>query len=318
MQFHNMDWITQGAVDFIDGVEDEPFFLYFTTTLPHVPAPIKSIYADPKITPSGMIEVAPNVQPSRLSIIERVEKAGFPTENAPLTWLDDAIGTLIEKLDEKEVLENTIILFASDHGGNNAKMTNYEAGVRAPACIYWKGRLYPGTFDQMTANIDIVPTVLALAGVEVNPKVDSFDGLSWKESLENKDIELRKSLLLEITYARAVIEDGFKYMAVRFPDYINDQYDLNSEIQLNQEGTLYSANNVLKNQKVRYNADKLYPGYFQRDQLYNLSEDPSEQNNLSLNPEYKLRMKRMKTLLSDYLSEFPHQFGEFNSNSKIE
>ena len=158
MQHHNMEWITKGALDFIDSAGSQPFFLYLATTLPHDPAPVSSMYADARITPSGILDKAPGVQPGRMEVFERVRQAGRPEETAPYTWLDDAIGAVVKELDRKGLLESTVILFASDHGGNAAKMTCYEHGVRAPAFAYWKDHFAAGKkIDQMVANIDFAP-----------------------------------------------------------------------------------------------------------------------------------------------------------------
>jgi arylsulfatase A-like enzyme len=312
MQHHNMEWVTQGALDFIEKADDNPFFLYFATTLPHDPAPIKSMYADPKITPSGMLDKAPQVQPDRMDVINRVKKAGLPEKTAPYTWLDDGIGALIEKLEERNLLANTIIVFASDHGGNKAKMTCYEKGVRAPAFIYWENHLKPGKkVDGMVANIDIAPTIYDLCGITIDES-EKVDGKSLVPLLNGTETAIHESLLLEITYSKAVVTKDWKYIAVRFPDSIQQKITPENNNQYNQEGTLYSANNPERKAKVRYHADKIYPAYFDRDQLFYLAENKKEQVNLADNPAYKEKLEEMKGKLKAYVEDFPHSFGEFD------
>lgn len=312
MQHHNMDWITSGGLDFIEQAGDNPFFLYFATTLPHKPAPIESMYADSRITPSGLLDKAPQIQPDRMEVIERVKNAGFPEEAAPYTWLDDAIGALIRKLQEKGVLDNTIILFASDHGGNNAKMTCYEKGVRAPAFAYWKGKFKSGkVIDNITANIDFAPTIYDLCGIE-NTNNEVIDGKSMKPLLFDEETDWRKSLFLEITYTKGIVTDEWKYIAVRFPQEIQNKIQLDPNNEYNQEGTIFSANNPDGQLKARYKADKLYPAYFSRDQLFNLKKDKEEQKNLASDPKYKEDLIRMQKLLKSTVSELPHAFGEFS------
>ncbi len=100
------EWITKGAIDFIDQYKDQPFFLYMATTLPHVPGPLKSLLGDPRATTAGMLD-APitDVQPSRKSVLERTRAAGIDDENAPMTWLDDGIGAVLERLEKYGLLE---------------------------------------------------------------------------------------------------------------------------------------------------------------------------------------------------------------------
>jgi arylsulfatase A-like enzyme len=313
MQEHNMEWITAGALDFIDKSDGKPFFLYFATTLPHKPAPIQSMYADPKITPAGMLDEAPNVQPGRMDVIERVKKAGFQEEVAPYTWLDDAIGAVIKKLEKSGKLDNTIILFASDHGGNNAKMTCYEKGVRAPAFVYWKNHFPSGKkVNEMTANIDFAATIYDLC--EITPcDSEIIDGKSLAPLIYDEGREWRKSLYLEITFSRAVVTKHWKYIAVRFPDSIQNKITPENNNEFNQEGTKISADNPEEAVKVRYNADKLYPAYFDRDQLYDLRKDKNEQVNLANKNKYKNRLNEMKSLLKEYINKFPHSYGEFSN-----
>jgi len=203
MRHHNMEWITAGALDFIEKAGDQPFFLYLATTLPHDSAPVSSMFADPNITPAGLLEETPNVQPGRLEVIEKVKQAGFPEEAAPYTWLDDGIG--------------------------------------------------------------------------------------------------------------AVITKGWKNIAIRFPQHIQDQITPENNQEFNQEGTRFSANNPNGQERVRYHADTLYPACFDRDQLYHLEVDPDEQVNLAGNDQYQVKLLEMKQLLGEYISEFTHHFGEFTN-----
>lgn len=315
MQYHNMDWITAGGLDFIERAadKDKPFFLYFATTLPHVPAPLSSMHADARITPSGLLKDAPNVLPSRQDVFDKVENAGLPLEKAPYTWLDDAVGALVQKLDKKGLLENTIILFASDHGGNKAKMTCYEKGVRAPAFAYWKGHLEGGKkVDNITANIDFAPTIYDLCGIDYLEN-EQIDGKSLMPLLRGEATDWRKSLLLEITYSKAVVTKDYKYIAVRFPEATQKKVESDKENLYNHEGTLFSKDNPNGKIKVRYNADKLYPAYFDYDQLYDLKKDVDEQVNLALDSAYQSQVNSMKELLSYHIKGFYHAFGEFTS-----
>jgi arylsulfatase A-like enzyme len=312
LQYHNMDWITAGAIDFIEKAGNKPFMLFLATTLPHSPAPIRSMYSDPRITPMGLLSDAPNVQTDRFEIIERVKKAGLPESVAPYTWLDDGIGAVIKKLEDEGKLDNTVILFASDHGGNNAKMTCYEHGVRAPAFIYWRNKLSSANeINEITSNIDFAPTLYELCGI--TPKEDEvIDGISLLPLLTGEETEWRESLFLEITYSRAVVTKDWKYIAVRFPETIQNRINPNNNHLFNQEGTMISADNPEEIVRVRYHADKLYPDYFDRDQLYNLTEDKEEQKNLAFKSEYQTELNYMKNLLKEYVTEFPHSFGEFH------
>ena len=303
MQYHNMEWITKGAVDFIDRYKDQPFFLYMATTLPHVPGPLESLKADPRITAAGMLEVPiTGVQPFRESVLERTRSAGITDENAPLTWLDDGIGAVLDRLEEYGLLEHTIIVFASDHQSPRAKMTCYEDAANAPAAIMWQGKIRPGqVHDALVSNVDIVPTLLEMAGID-QPADYQTDGKSWVGLLNGRVSSLHESLYLEVVYQRAVVTKEWKYIAVRFPDSVNEMITPDNRREFTIEG---------RRGQDRYQNDTIFPGYYDDDQLYDLCNDRGEQHNLANDPDYSDKLEEMKRLMRAYSADLPYAFGEF-------
>ncbi len=311
MQVHNMEWITAGALNFIVQNKDKPFFLYMATTIPHGPPPIASMQADPRITPAGMLREPPAIQPLRQSVFERVKNAGLPENTAHITWLDDAIGALYKKLVELDLLENTFIILASDHGGERGKMTCYEDGARAPAIAYWENHIMAGTvIDEITANIDIVPTILDLCKIQ-KPAAVKLDGLSFWPLLEGQKSGFREDLYLEVTYTRGVVTEEWKYVAVRFPKAVTDKIASENVLRFNQEGQPVITDVVAGEVRARYGVVRDYPGYYDHDQLYHLTSDPAEQENLAFNPQYLYKLNEMKMKLKEFSRDLPHAFGEF-------
>jgi arylsulfatase A-like enzyme len=302
MQYHNMEWVTNGALNFIDLNKDNPFFLYMATTLPHIPGPVDSMRADPRITAEGFLDKPLKVQPSRENVFKRVKDAGLPEEAAPFLWLDDGIGAVIKKIDELGLTENTIFVFASDNGGPRGKMTCYEAAANMPAIIKWKGKIKEGiTSSELTSNIDVVPTILDLCNIPV-PENYKTDGISWKKLIIDEDKLDRNSLYMEVIYSRAIMTKEWKYIAVRFPDDVQKEITPENRKEFSMEG---------KRDIDRYGAQNEYPAYFDDDQLYYLKDDPEEQNNLAYKPEYAGQLNEMKNLLRIYSKDLPSAFGEF-------
>ncbi len=310
LRYHNMEWVTQGALNFIDHHQNKPFFLYFAPTIPHGPLPIESMRADTGITPLGYLDKAPSSQPGRANVFERVRKAGLPESAAPLTWLDDAVGALIDKLEQAGLRDNTLILFASDHG-KRGKMTCYESASNAPCIANWPGHIPANTVNEaLVANIDLPATVLAACGVSA-PADYALDCKNLLPLLQGNVDRLHDSLLLEVAYTRGVVTKGWKYIAIRYPKEIASKITESNRRQFNQEGTRFSANTIAGKKRVRYDADKDFPGYFDDDQLYNLAKDPREQNNLAAGPQYAEKLKEMQSLLKEHSHKLPHEFGEF-------
>jgi arylsulfatase A-like enzyme len=329
LSVHNQDWITKGALDFLESQagEERPFFLYFATTIPHWPTePERSWNANPLATADGFLEDTLRVQPPRYTIPQRLKKAGLEDKNKEnVLWLDDAVGAVLNKLEEKGLLENTYIFFFNDHG-QDAKGTLYQGGILNPAIIWHYGGLKSGkvNYTKIT-NIDFAPTILDLAGIDY--REIPFDGVSFKSVLEGDPSEVHKSLYFEMGYTRAVIKGKYKYLALRYPEYavkwslkerrkrveeINAKRLKRKQILANPEEDPTKPFSHISLLPGGNNAElssygKL-PGYFDPDQLYDLEKDPGEQHNLAYDPEYKDILNDLKAELRKYLSGFKYGF----------
>jgi arylsulfatase A-like enzyme len=299
---HNPEWITKGALDFIEQQKNGPFFLYLATTLHHSPNPRQSLTADPRMTPAGFLDEVPDVQPARSSIAERLKAAGVPENTAYCTWLDDGVGAVLEKLDALGVADNTAVFFFSDNG-TPGKGVLYERGSHTAALLRWPRRIEPGAVcDRLVQNIDFVPTILDICGVE--PPADvRLDGQSLIPMLTGAQTEWRDALFSEIGHTRAVSTERWRYIAVRYPPRVQKQID---------DGTLghppYHMDSSLDLQK---RAMELWPHYSELDQLYDLEDDPQEQKNLAGDPGHADRLAEMKLRLDEWLKTFNRPFGEF-------
>jgi len=304
MQHHNQEWVTDGALKFIERNHGAPFFLYMPTTLVHSPKPLGSLKADPRITANGYLKEPVKVQPSREDVLERVRAAGFPEETVGVTWLDDGVGAILKKLAELGLADNTIVMFASDNG-NKGKFSCYDIGARMPFLVRWPKKVKPGmACNELVSNIDIAATIYDLCGISV-PKNVRVDGRSIRSLLENDGQYKRDSLFLEIGSTRAIVsKDGFKYIALRFSPEVQEEVS---------QGAKYSHWAVKMDEKAHhtYDGEKLFPGYFDADQLYDLKDDSEEQVNLADDQKYKKKLEEMKRLLRDYSRDLPHTFGEF-------
>jgi arylsulfatase A-like enzyme len=325
----NMDWITEGGVNFLKQKRDNPFFLYFATTVPHGPANApRSWNANPLISPVGYLKEAPTVQPARETIPERLEAAGLPVNNdtANNLWLDDALGALIDTLEENGELDNTVIFFYSDHG-QMAKGTLYQGGVHNPCIIWRKGGFPVGkTSDALTHIVDFAPTMLDMAGGD--PSAVKFDGKSFLPILNGAEPDPNRVMYFELGFARAVRKGNFKYLALRYPDKIENMTAEERKAALDE----WNAERIRKHLRIvtedptkpfshltaipgggdaesRSTGSK--PSYFDRDQLYDLSKDPNEMNNLANDPAYADKLAEMKAELEKMVEDLPGRFGEF-------
>ena len=155
----------------------------------------------------------------------------------------------------------------------------------------------------MVSNIDIVPTVVDLCDIEVAGDYP-MDGKSILPILNGEDRAIHKSLFLEIGATRAVIMDGWKYLAFRTPEEKQKKYDAINKVATH-------INDTPGGRGSESPAIAKYPHYYDSDQLYNIIEDPDEQNNLYGKAEHKKKINKLKKELKSYLNELPEGFGEF-------
>ncbi len=303
MQQHNQEWITKAAIDYLDQVDsNQPFFLWFSTTVPHTPNPIASLEGDARITASGYLD-APilDVQPSREDVLRRTRANGIEDEWSSMTWLDDGIRSVFNKLQAMDVLDNTLIIFASDNGESKGKMTCYQAAAHLPAFVYWKGKIMPATSDELTSNIDILPTLLDLSG-QVKPS--NLDGESWINMMFEGAPLKREAIYSEVVFQRAVITKDWKYVATRFPAEIAKEVTAENRQEYSIEG--YKALD-------RYGNQRFYPAYYDDNQLYNIKDDYDEQINVYNDPTNQRQVEKMRDLMQGFVATLPYDFGEFKS-----
>jgi arylsulfatase len=168
------------ALTFIKSAKDQPFFLYFTTTIPHVPLQAPTEWIEKYRKKIG--DEKPYLG----------EKGYFPcqypmaTYAAMVGYLDYQVGCLIQELKDQGIYENTIIVFSSDNGPvstggaesrffKNAEPFNqnpgrlkgsvYEGGIHVPLIISWPGKIRNSKVsDHLCAAWDIFPTLCDISG----------------------------------------------------------------------------------------------------------------------------------------------------------
>ena len=132
--------------------------------------------------------------------------------------MDEAIGQIVQALDQREMRQNTLILFSSDNGGplnlgaNNgplrgAKGQVYEGGVRVPAIANWPGKLQPGVNNEPLHIVDFYPTLLKLAGVSLEQK-HPLDGRDLWPVLTEGKTGLHDDILHNVTPSEGALRMG--------------------------------------------------------------------------------------------------------------
>ena len=309
LEFHNMDWITSGAIEFLDTwpKKNKPFFLYMATTLNHGPGPRYRKYTgDPLATPAGLLNQTLSVQPDRKTIPERIAEAGLTGEPTAcdVLWLDDGIGTVLQKLKTMGVLDNTIVFLFDDHGVESGKGSLYEGGVRSVSLVWSPTHLKGGRYSEVNiSNIDFAPTIMDLCRVPKSQQ-HPVDGISFAGVLNGDVEEIHDHLFFEIGATRAVLKNGWKYLAFRLPNTVSPNPPKPFTHLADRPGGRGSEGP----------AKDFYPHYYDTDQLYELKNDPFERNNRIADPSQKSRVELLKALLKKNLAHVPGSFAEFTDD----
>jgi len=162
--------ITKHALEFIDDHKDRPFCCY----VPH--EAVHSPYQGPTDPPQRGPDKGKGARPGVNTAYRQMMKA-----------MDDGLGAILDRVKALGIAERTLVVFFSDNGacprGSNKPLRGFkgsvwEGGHREPAIAWWPGRIKPGTVtDQLSISLDLMPTMLELAGAKL-PAGHKLDGVS--------------------------------------------------------------------------------------------------------------------------------------------
>ncbi len=300
----NLDWQCEGALKFIEESKNQPFFLYCALPVPHgqYSYDYNQVQTyDRRVTSNGLLKEAMTLLPSNDDVLARCKEAGVPKKNAMATRMDDYVGAVLNKLDELNLRENTIVIFTSDHG-SRGKNSVYEGGAKVPLIVDWPGRIKAGAEnDSLIGSIDFASTLVELAGGTL-PEDMARDGRSFVPQLagEPEPKDWRKTMLIEAGNSKGIVSKDWKYLANRVTTKIAKKMEARPK-EVFWTGVDHH----------NYGNEKMYPSYWDADQMYDLNDDLYEQKNLVNNPEYAAQLKAMQAELSKMVGELPHMFGEF-------
>lgn len=203
---------------------NEPFFLQIGIPGPHPPydptQEFLDIYADAELPEPILSKDDIAAQPAALKVLrdqhlavdhDAVVHLAEPTREqtrrqrqhyfANVSMIDAQMGKLIEAVTRRGVLDDTIIIFTSDHGdslndhGHSQKWSMYEHSVRVPAIVWAPGRVAEGrVVDDFVSLFDFAPTVLDMAGV---PVPDWMEAQSLMPYLRGEECEPRRYVFSE-------------------------------------------------------------------------------------------------------------------------
>lgn len=199
----------------------QPFFLYFASLAPHAPYQATQEY---------------------INRYKSVKDEKRRTYAAMITALDDQVGRIVAALEKKKLRDNTLIIFSSDNGGatsalfatgarseeeraesggielgakppaSNGKLHGgkgslHEGGVSVSTIFNWPGKLQPRVVDEPLHMVDVMPTLLALAGGQGSSD-HPFDGKNVWPTLTEGQPSPHEDILINVETIRGAIRKG--------------------------------------------------------------------------------------------------------------
>ncbi|WP_018971037.1 sulfatase [Rubritalea marina] len=253
--WHHVREITERATNFIERHKDEAFFCFVSHNSIH----------DPEIEKKALVEK----YQSKAGTLE--DKRNNPTQAAMLETLDQSVGKILETLERLNLTQNTLVIFYSDNGQKGVKQGKplrgskadfHEAGIRMPFIAKWPSVIPAGSESpELVISNDFFPTFTDIAGKSAAR--ENLDGMSILPILKDPKQSLGRNALYW-----------------HFPHYHG--------LSLGPQGAIRVGKYKLIEwyEKSAFNR----PGAFE---LYDLSKDPGETNNLSKSmPELTARLKK--------------------------
>ncbi len=272
--------------DFITNAK-KPYCIFIASTFPHGPFINDQNYTKKDVLMQPYEDYIPNFKPSYYSNIKK--------DNDQL----QQVLNIVDSVDN----ENIMFFYASDHG-ISGKWGVYEKGLRAPLVIRWPKNIKEGTrYDGLLSFVDIMPTILDIAGAEI-PK--DIDGKSFADVFINNNTQINKYVYgvgtkqnvrdAKIFPSRSIRDEKFKYI-INFNSI--EVYENN-----------FTDNDIL-NQFIEIGA-KAFPNT-PYEELYDLSNDPYEKNNIANSKEFF----SIKRKLNDELRKWMKDQNDFVDDGKI-
>jgi len=278
------DYQINKLIDFIDTNKKQPFAMMLSLSDPHGPdtvrSPYDTMYSHIKFkmprTASVTAESTPNWGPPRPQPnIQRMSQY-----YGMIKLIDDNIGRLLAHLKKSGILDNTVIVFTSDHGdlksehNRQNKGVPFEGSAKVPYIVYYPEKIKPIVINEAMTSVDFQPTLMGLLDIKGSGNEEGRDA---SQLLETGRVKGWK----DVAFFRQSSSKGKGWLTV-----VSDRY------------------------KLVYNT-------WGAPWLFDLDKDPDELVNFYSNPEYRKIIGDMAKSLQKYASDYKDPYYD-NSHIKSE
>ncbi|UQZ86090.1 Arylsulfatase [Paenibacillus konkukensis] len=210
---YRVDALTDAAIRYVSDHQDEPFFLFLSFLEPH-----HQNRRDDYPAPSGLeTSYVSAWTPPDLAALGGTAQRHLPGYYGMVKRLDEALGRLMDALISLDLAGDTIVLFTSDHGchfktrNEEYKRSCHDSSIRIPAAAWGPGFQGGGRVRELVSLIDLPPTLLDAAGLEVP---QAMQGRSVMPLVRRQETEWPSEMFVQISESqvgRAVRTERWKY-----------------------------------------------------------------------------------------------------------
>lgn len=272
---NRMDALTDAAIRYIDGHQEQPFFLFLSFLEPHFQNSNDSFPA-----PASMKPVTNPYTPPDLNALPGTAHQHLPGYYGMVNRLDQCLGRIQDALKSLGMERETILLFTTDHGchfktrNEEYKRSCHESSIRIPMALAGGPFDGGGTIRELVSLVDVAPTLLDACGISLP---DDMQGRSIMPIIRRQPYTWTDAVLVQISEAevgRAIRTGRWKY-AVTAPDKdpVGDSWS----------------------------------DHYTESALYDLEEDPYELDNLIGMPSHRELCDRLKEKLMEQMKQAGEQ-----------
>jgi len=289
------NFTTQGklfdGVDWSKRKKGQPFFAQIQIHEPH-----RYFHSADDISRADDVAI-PSYYPEHPVI-----RADWANYLASIEVLDKHVGNVVQRLKEEGELENTVIFFFGDHGRPHYrdKQWLYDGGIEVPLIVRWPGKLEAGTVESgMVSLIDVAAATVAAAGLNVPEWMDGRDFLADDFTGREMIFAARDRCGDAVDRIRCVRTEEFKYIRNDFPERPYTQRSGYKELQ-------YPGMTVARVLKQRGELEGPPAAFWAEtrpaEELYDISADPDETNNLADDPKYQEQLTTLRDELAEWIA----------------
>jgi len=220
-----------------------------------------------------------------------------------ISIMDREVGEILDMLEKDGLMDSTIIIFYSDHGGPmpRGKREILDSGLKVPMIIRLPGAKKAGTVnDELVSFVDIPATILSFAGVPI-PEYMHGQAFMGDQKAEPRDyiFAARDRMDGQTDCRRAVRSKNFKYIRNYMPE-------VGAYLPIKFRKTMPTMQELLRmKEEGSLNEDQMY--WFREsktiEELYNIEKDPNELQNLAGDPEYDKVLEEMRQVHEKWMQE---------------